>query len=59
MVEFEYKNNDTNLIIADLKNQFLVAKNAEKNLEQQLKKRIQESKRLEEWIMFLRKKLEE
>ena len=59
MVEVEEKNNDTKRFIADLKNQFLVAKKDENNLEQQLKKRIQESKRLEEWIMFLRKKLEE
>ena len=59
MVEFEEKNNDTERIILDLKNQFLVAKKAEKNIEQQLKKRIQEFERLEEEIMCLRKKLDE
>ena len=59
MAEFEEKNNETKRIIADLKNQFLVTEKDENNLEQQLKKRIQESERLEEEIMFLRKKLDE
>ena len=47
MAEFEEKNNDTKRIIADLKNQFLITKKVGNNLEQQLKKRIQESERLE------------
>ena len=53
MEEFEEKYNDTERIIVDLKNQFLIAKKDENNLEQQLKNRIQESERLEEEIMFL------
>ena len=43
MTEFEEKNNYAERIIVDLKNQFLVAKKAENNLEQQLKGRIHES----------------
>ena len=59
MAEFEEKNNHAERIIVDLKNQFLVAKNTENNLEHQLKMRIQEYERLEEEIMHLRKKLDE
>ena len=58
MIEFEEKNNDAERMIADLKNQVLEVKRAQNNLEQQLKKRIQESKRIEEEIMHLRKKLD-
>ena len=58
IIEFEDKNNDAERIIVDLKNQFLIVKNAENNLEQQIKNRIQESERLEEDIMHLRKKLD-
>ena len=47
MIEFEEKNNDAERKIADLKNHILEVKSTENNLEQQLKKRIQESKRLE------------
>ena len=59
MEQFEEKNNDVERIIADLKNQFLVAKKAENNLEQQLKRITQESERIEEEIMCLRNKLDE
>ena len=46
-------------MIADLKNKVLEVERDENNLEQQLKKRIQESERLEEDVMHLRKKLDE
>ena len=46
-------------MVADLKNQILEVKRDENNLEEQLKKRIQESERIEEEIMHLRKKLDE
>ena len=59
MTEFEEKNNDAERIIVDLKNQFLLAKKAENNLEQQLKRIIQESEMLKEDIMCLRNKLDE
>ena len=59
MTKFEEKNNDAERIIAYLKKQFLEAQKAENNLEQQLKKRIQEYERLEEDIMHLRNKLDE
>ena len=59
MIEFEEKNNDVERMITDLKNQVLEVKSAQNNLEKQLKKRIQESERLEEDIMHLRKKMGE
>ena len=43
----------------DLKNQVLEVERDKHNLEQQLKNRIQESGRIEETIMHLRKKLDE
>ena len=48
MIEFEEKNNDAEIMIVDLKNQVLEVERAENNLEQQIKKRIQESQRIEE-----------
>ena len=59
MIEFEEKNNDVERMIVDLKNQDLEVERIENNLEQQLKKRIQKSKSLEEDIMNLRNKLDE
>ena len=59
MIEFEEKNNDVERMFDDLKNQVLEVERAANNLEQQLKKRIQESERLEVDIMHLRKKLDE
>ena len=59
MIEFEEKNNDAKRMIADLKNQVLEVERYGNNLEQQIKKRIQESKRIEEDIMHIRKKLDE
>ena len=46
MIEFEEKNNDAERMIVALKNKVLEVERAENNLEQQLKKRIQESERL-------------
>ena len=46
-------------MIVDLKNQVLEVERVENNLEQQLKRRIQESEKLEEDIMHLIKKLDE
>ena len=46
-------------MIDGLKNQVLEVERDENNLEQQLKGRIQESKRIEQEIMHLRKKLDE
>ena len=46
-------------MIAGLKNQVLEVERYGNNLEQQIKKRIQESKRIEEYIMHLGKKLDE
>ena len=57
MIEFEEKNNDAERMIVDLKNQVLEIERAENNLEQQLKKRIQESERIEEEIMHFRKRM--
>ena len=59
MIEFEQKSNDVEIMIADFKNQVLEVERDENNLERQLKKRIQESERLEEDITHLRKKLDE
>ena len=59
MIEFEEKNKDAERIIANLKNQVLEVERTENNLEQHLKKKIQESKRLEQDIMHLRKKLDQ
>ena len=59
MSEFEEKNNHVEGIIDDLKNQFPVAKKDENNIEKQLKKGIQESDRLDEEAMQLRKKVDE
>ena len=53
------KNAEKNQIISDLKIQLQKAKNIEEDLDLQLKKRIQESERLEEEIMHLKKKLDE
>ena len=52
-------NKQSNQIISDLNTQLQEAKKIEGDLDLQLKKRIQESKRLEEEIMHLRKKLDE
>ena len=46
-------------MISDFKKKILEVKRDETNLEQQLKKIIQESERLEEDIMHLRNKLDE
>ena len=53
------KNKQSNQIISDLKTQLQEAKNIEEDLDLQVKKRIQESERLEEEIMHLRKKFDE
>ena len=59
MIEFEEKNKDVERMIDDLKNQVLEVERVENNLEQQLKRRIQEHERLEQEIMHLRNKLDE
>ena len=59
MIEFEEKNKSAKRLIIDLKYQVLEVERAENNLEQQLKKRIQESEQLEQDIIHLRKKLDE
>ena len=59
MTEFEEKNNDAEIPIVDLKNQFREAKNDENNLEQQLKKREQELEKYEVELILLRKKANE
>ena len=56
MIEFEEKNNDAERMIADLKKQVLEVERAQNNIEQWLKQRTKESKRLEEDNMHLRKK---
>ena len=56
MIEFEEKNNDAEIIIANLKNQLQEARKVENNLEQQLKKRDQELEKFEAELILLRKK---
>ena len=58
-MEFEEKNKDAEIMIDNSKNQVLEIKRTENSLEQQLKKKIQESARLEKDIMHLIKKLDE
>ena len=53
------KKRQSNHVISDLENQLLEAKRIEEDLNLQLKRRIQESIRLEEEIMQLRKNIDE
>ena len=57
--EHKSKHKELSQIIIDLKNQLQEAKKIGEDLDLQLKRRIQESERLEEEIMQLRKKLDE
>ena len=59
MIEFEEKNKDAKRMIADLKNQVREIEMTKNNLEQQLKKKMQESERIEQEVMHLRNKLDE
>ena len=55
----EEKSNDTERIIANLKNQLQEARKVENNLEQQLKKRKQELEKYEAELVLLGKKIDE
>ena len=55
----DQKIKESSQIIIDLKNQLQEAKNIEEDLDLQLKRRIQESERLGEEIMELRRKLDD
>ena len=53
------KNRQSNHVISELETQLLEAKKIEEDLNLQLKRRIQDSKRFEEEIMQVRKRLDE
>ena len=55
MTEVEKKNNDTEIFVADLKNQLQEAKKVENSITQQLKKREKELEKYEAELVLLRK----